>query len=105
MKMKLAAGASQPEQTTKVAEEKKEAERSNTKDKSEDSSKSKQDDTVTDLPGMIGSVTEYAKILGKSVNELNDEKYDPPPQEQSDSEEEGGSDQEGDLWGAIMGAP
>merc|ERR1712142_185674 len=59
MKMKLAAGASastQPDQT-KVAEEKKEAESSKTEETSGEPSKTKEEDTVTDLPGMIGSVT------------------------------------------------
>ena len=35
---------------------------------------------------MIGSMNQYAKILGKSVTELNEEKFQPPPAEASDSE-------------------
>ena len=35
---------------------------------------------------MIGSVDQYAKILGKSVTELADQKYQPPPAEASESE-------------------
>ena len=35
---------------------------------------------------MIGSVDQYAKILGKSVTELADQKYQPPPAENSESE-------------------
>ena len=36
--------------------------------------------------GMIGSVNEYAKILGKSVTEMTEDKYQPPPAEASESE-------------------
>jgi len=59
-----------------------------------------------DLPGMIGSVDEYATILGKTAKELTvtEEKFQPP--EVSDSEgEDSPVEDEGDLWGAIMGAP
>jgi hypothetical protein len=35
---------------------------------------------------MIGSVNEYAKILGKSVTEMTEDKYQPPPAEASESE-------------------
>ena len=30
------------------------------------------------FPGMIGSLEEYAQIVGKSVSQLADAKYEPP---------------------------
>merc|ERR1740128_1519619 len=52
--------------------------------------------------GVIGSIQEYASLVGKSVKQLADAKYEPP--EESESEEESDADDEdGNLWGAIMG--
>jgi len=50
---------------------------------------------------IIGSIHEYANLMGKSVKQLAAAKYEPP--EVSSSEE---SDQEddGNLWGAILGS-
>jgi len=57
---------------------------------------------VQALPGMIGSITEYATLVGTTVGKLAESRYVPP--ELSDSEEE--QEEEGDdLWGAIMGPP
>merc|ERR1719151_408954 len=56
------------------------------------------------LPGMIGSLEEYASLVGTTVGKLQESRYVPP--EVSDSEDEEsdeGVPGEGDLWGAIMG--
>lgn len=50
---------------------------------------------------MIGSIEEYANLVGKSVSKLAETKYEAPEVEEEEEEE---SDNEGDdLWGAIMG--
>jgi len=60
--------------------------------------------TNNDLPkGMIGSLEEYAQIVGKSVSQLADAKYEPPEVSDSDSEDEQPAEGEADLWGSIMG--
>lgn len=60
--------------------------------------------TNNELPkGMIGSLEEYAQIVGKSVSQLADAKYEPPEVSDSESEDEQPAEGEGDLWGAIMG--
>eukprot|EP00088_Acartia_fossae_P005050 TRINITY_DN1220_c0_g1_i1.p1 TRINITY_DN1220_c0_g1~~TRINITY_DN1220_c0_g1_i1.p1 ORF type:complete len:400 (-),score=185.90 TRINITY_DN1220_c0_g1_i1:188-1360(-) len=101
MKMKLAAGGGGASSSTQQETKKEESEKkANTEKKDEES---KEESNVDALPDMIGSMNQYAKILGKSVTELNEEKFQPPPAEASDSEDEEGSDKEGDLWGAIMG--
>jgi len=59
---------------------------------------------VEALPGMIGSLEEYASLVGTTVGKLQESRYVPP--EVSDSEDEDsdeGVPGEGDLWGAIMG--
>eukprot|EP00092_Neocalanus_flemingeri_P029154 GFUD01031643.1.p1 GENE.GFUD01031643.1~~GFUD01031643.1.p1 ORF type:complete len:1246 (+),score=549.28 GFUD01031643.1:40-3777(+) len=56
-----------------------------------------------DLPGMIGSLEEYASLVGKSVGQLAEAKYEPPEVESSDESEGDQAGEEGDLWGAIMG--
>jgi len=57
-----------------------------------------------ELPGMIGSLEEYASLVGKKVSQLAESKYEPPEVESSDDESEGDhAEEEGDLWGAIMG--
>lgn len=57
-----------------------------------------------ELPGMIGSLEEYASLVGKKVSQLAESKYEPPEVESSDDESEGEhAEEEGDLWGAIMG--
>jgi len=59
---------------------------------------------VEALPGMIGSLEEYASLVGTTVGKLQESRYVPP--EVSDSEDEEsdeGVPGEGDLWGAIMG--
>merc|ERR1719309_1088812 len=58
--------------------------------------------TVTELPGLIGSVDEYATILGKTTDQVHEEKFQPPEVSESEGEESAAED-EGDLWGAIMG--
>ena len=75
------------------------------------------------LPGMIGSLEEYASLVGTTVGKLQESRYIQPillralneqnlfrsryvPPEVSDSEDEDsdeGVPGEGDLWGAIMG--
>jgi len=55
--------------------------------------------TNSELPGMIGSLEEYASLVGKKVSQLAESKYEPPEVESSDDD----SEEEGDLWGAIMG--
>merc|ERR1719318_1485961 len=52
---------------------------------------------VAALPGMIGS------LEGKSVGQLAEAKYEPPEVESSDDSEGEQAEEEGDLWGAIMG--
>jgi len=59
--------------------------------------------TNNELPGMIGSLEEYANIVGKTVSQLADAKYEPPEVSESESEDEQPAEDEGDLWGAIMG--
>ena len=50
---------------------------------------------------MVGSIEEYASLVGKSVSNLRETKYEAPEVEPSDDDE---SEEEGDdLWGAIMG--
>ena len=45
---------------------------------------------------------EYASLVGKSVKQLADAKYEPP--ELTDSEDESsGGEEDGNLWGAILG--
>lgn len=54
--------------------------------------------------GIIGSIEEYASLVGKTVHQLAEARYDPP--EVSESSEEAASEDEeagDDLWGAIMG--
>merc|ERR1719470_779714 len=58
---------------------------------------------VAALPGMIGSLEEYASLVGKSVGQLAEAKYEPPEVESSDDSEGEQAEEEGDLWGAIMG--
>jgi len=89
-------------------------------DREQESSNNKQDDETVDeklsnidasktlsttskLPGMIGSLEEYANLVGKSVGQLADSKYEPPEVESSDDSGGEQEDEEGDLWGAIMG--
>jgi len=60
------------------------------------------DETNKDMPGMIGSVDEYATILGKTTKQLAQEVFQPPEVSESEGEESPAED-EGDLWGAIMG--
>merc|ERR1712012_174409 len=50
---------------------------------------------------MVGSIEEYASLVGMSVSNLRETKYEAPEVEPSDDDE---SEEEGDdLWGAIMG--
>merc|ERR1712179_556798 len=57
-----------------------------------------------EFSGMIGSLEEYASLVGKKVSQLAESKYEPPEVESSDDESEGEqAEEEGDLWGAIMG--
>ena len=51
---------------------------------------------------MIGSIEEYASLVGKSVSRLAETKYEAPEVEPSDEDEESEGDGD-DLWGAIMG--
>ena len=55
--------------------------------------------------GIIGSIEEYASLVGKSVHQLADAKYEVPEASESEGEKESGeSGEEGDsLWGAILG--
>jgi hypothetical protein len=54
--------------------------------------------------GIIGSIEEYASLVGKSVHQLADAKYEVPEVSESEGEESGHSGEEGDsLWGAILG--
>merc|ERR1711892_90589 len=59
--------------------------------------------TKPDLPGMIGSLEEYVSLVGKSVGQLAEAKYEPPEVESSDDSEGEQGEEEGNLWGAIMG--
>ena len=60
------------------------------------SSKEPQKPTVEELPEMIGSMEEYATLVGKSVDEIEKEE-----EAESSEEEEDGEDDP--LWGAILG--
>ena len=60
------------------------------------SSKEPQKPTVEELPEMIGSMEEYATLVGKSVDEVEKEE-----EAESSEEEEDGEDDP--LWGAILG--
>ena len=53
--------------------------------------------TVEELPEMIGSMEEYATLVGKSVDEIEKE----AEEVESSEEEEDGEDDP--LWGAILG--
>merc|ERR1719270_1317266 len=65
-------------------------------------SKDPAEETGSNKESMIGSIEEYASLVGTSVSKLADTKYEAPEVEPSEDEEE--SDNEGDdLWGAIMG--
>ena len=57
------------------------------------------------LPTVIGSMEEYAKIVGKSVEAIEDERVDPDLAGGDSSDEAGDEEEEEDdgLWGAIMG--
>ncbi|XP_023336267.1 trichohyalin [Eurytemora carolleeae] len=85
--------------TVAAGEEKKE------KETIQESTSSKPVDipSVEALPGRIGSVDEYANILGKSVKELTEEKFQPPEVSDSEGEESPTEDDGEDLWGKIMG--
>lgn len=52
--------------------------------------------------GVIGSIQEYASLVGKSVKQLAEAKYDLPEVSDSESEDSGG-DEDGNLWGTILG--
>lgn len=52
---------------------------------------------------MIGSIEEYASLVGKSVGRLAETKYEAPEVEPSDEEDEDSDGDGDDLWGAIMG--
>jgi len=59
---------------------------------------------VEALPGMIGSLEEYASLVGTTVGKLQDSRYVPPEVSESEDEDsDEGVPGEGDLWGAIMG--
>ena len=53
-----------------------------------------------ELPKIIGSLEEYAKITGNANQNNRDEAKEDASEDESESEEEG---EDGDLWGAIMG--
>merc|ERR1712218_500201 len=62
----------------------------------------KEEKSEEEKSSMIGSIEEYASLVGKSVSKLAETKYEVPEVEEEDEDEE--SDNEGDdLWGAIMG--
>ena len=52
---------------------------------------------------VIGSIEEYASLVGTSVSKLADTKYEAPEVEASEEEEEDSDNEGDDLWGAIMG--
>ena len=54
---------------------------------------------------MIGSIEEYASLVGKSVSRLAETKYEAPDVEPSDDDDEESDNDGDDLWGAIMGGP
>ena len=62
----------------------------------------KEEKSEEEKSSMIGSIEEYASLVGKSVSRLAETKYEVPEVEEEEEDEE--SDNEGDdLWGAIMG--
>ena len=68
-----------------------------------DASKSKKP-TNEELPKIIGSLDEYAKIVGGSAKGQGDPEKKAPESKAEESEEESDSEgDDGDLWGAIMG--
>ena len=62
-------------------------------------SEKKKNPTNEELPKIIGSLDEYAKIVGDPKGASEDKKES---EEEEDSEDDGGGE-DGDLWGAIMG--
>ena len=53
--------------------------------------------------GVIGSIQEYAELVGKSVKQLAEAVFE-PPEPSSSSEGSGGEEEEdGSLWGTILG--
>ena len=53
---------------------------------------------------MIGSIQEYASLQGKSVKQLKEAMYEPPDQSSSEDDDDAeGEEDEGNLWGAILG--
>ena len=59
-------------------------------------------DAETEPQGIIGSIQEYASLVGKSVKQLAEAKYDLPEVSDSESEDSGG-EEDGNLWGTILG--
>merc|ERR1712218_404530 len=60
-------------------------------------------DPAADKESVIGSIEEYASLVGTSVSKLADTKYEAPEVEASEEEEEDSDNEGDDLWGAIMG--
>merc|ERR1712156_994549 len=58
---------------------------------------------AADKVSVIGSIEEYASLVGTSVSKLADTKYEAPEVEASEEEEEDSDNEGDDLWGAIMG--
>ena len=54
------------------------------------------------LPNVIGSMEEYAKLVGKSVQTIQDERVNPDLSGSSSGGEEEEEENDG-LWGAILG--
>ena len=70
------------------------------------SSSNAEEDTAKEAEkegSMIGSIEEYASLVGKSVSRLAETKYEAPELEPSDEEDEDSDGDGDDLWGAIMG--
>merc|ERR1719410_180194 len=61
------------------------------------------DEAANNKGSMIGSIEEYASLVGTSVSKLADTKYEAPEVEASEEEEEDSDNEGDDLWGAIMG--
>ena len=56
---------------------------------------------ATPKDGVIGSIQEYASLVGKTVKQMKEAQYEVPEESESEGEEE--EEEGGDLWGAILG--
>ena len=81
-----------------------EAEKAREKEEQEAEEKETVEEVTSEEPqGIIGSIQEYASLVGKSVKQLAEAKYEPPEESESEDEEDSAGEEDGNLWGAILG--